>query len=277
MCSLYLYFCTMHRKRVIWFVIVLISIVLTSCDGYNKLLKSKDFEKKYEAALQYYDKKDYFKAQQLFDELLVIYRGTPRAEEIFFRYAYTYYYMDNYADAAEYFQRYAATFPKSAKAEEAYFMSAFCKYKDSPRFSLDQSSTMDAISQMQSFVNVFPNSTRVADCNRYMDELRKKLEKKDFERAKLYYTTGYDKSAVTALNLFVKENPGSEYREEAMYLVADAALRYALRSVAAKRTERLGEARQAAERYQTTYPSGVYMARITTLLKRIETEASQIK
>lgn len=267
----------MYRKRAVWIIIALISIVLTSCDGYNKLLKSKDFEKKYEAALQYYDKKDYFKAQQLFDELLVIYRGTPRAEEIFFRYAYTYFYMDNYADAADYFQRYAATFPKSAKAEEAYFMSAFCKYKDSPRFSLDQTSTYDAINQMQSFVNVFPNSTRVADCNRYMDELRKKLEKKEFERAKLYHTTGYDKSAVTALNLFVKENPGSEYREEAMYLVADAALRYALRSVAAKRTERLGEAKQAVERYKTTYPSGSFTTRIVALSKRIETEALQIK
>ncbi|HRZ43310.1 MAG TPA: outer membrane protein assembly factor BamD [Bacteroidales bacterium] len=267
----------MYRKRVSWFVIMLISIVLTSCDGYNKLLKSKDFEKKYEAALQYYDKKDYFKAQQLFDELLVIFRGTPRAEEIFFKYAYTYYYMDNYADAAEYFQRYAATFPKSEKAEEAYFMSAFCKYKDSPKFNLDQSSTFDAISQMQSFVNVFPNSARVADCNRYMDELRKKLEKKEFERAKLYHTTGYDKSAVTALNLFVKENPGSEYREEAMYLVADASLRYALRSVASKRSERIGEAKQAAERYMATYPSGVFKSRMEALSKKIESEISQNK
>lgn len=262
------------RKAGILFI-ALISILITSCDGYNKLLKSKDFEKKYEAALSYFEKADYFKAQQLFDELLVIYRGTPKAEEVFFKYAYTYYHMEDYITAAFYFQKYAATFPKSPKTEEAYFMSAYCKYLDSPNFSLDQTSTLDAISQLQSFINIFPNSERIIVCNQYIDELRLKLEKKDFERAKLYNTTGYDRSAITSLKLFVKNTPGSVHHEEALFLILDASYRYAVKSVVTKRTERLEEARQAYTTYISLYPSGAFRAKADIILKKIESEIAK--
>jgi outer membrane protein assembly factor BamD len=267
----------MNRKSLHFLFILLISIAVTSCNGYNKILKSKDFEKKYEAAVEYYNKKDFFKAQQLFDELLVIYRGTPKAQDIFFMYAYTYYNMKNYEEAALYFQKYAATFPKSDKAEEAYFMSAYCKYLESPVYSLDQTSTYDAISQMQSFINIFPNSPRVQECNTYIDELRLKIEKKKFERAKLYYTTGYDKSAIAALKLFIRNNPGSVYCDEASYLILDASYRYAVRSVAAKKEERLKEAREAYTAYLTAFPSGKYLAKSSFILKKIESETENNK
>lgn len=251
-------------------IIILISIVLTSCSGYNKLLKSKDFEKKYDAALSYYEKKDYFKAQQLFDELLVIYRGTPKAEQVFFLYAYTYYHLGDYITAAYQFQRYAVTFPKADKAEEAFFMSAYCKYLDSPKFSLDQTSTEEAISQLQTFINVYPASPRIDTCNMYIDELRLKLEKKAFEKAKLYHTTGYDRSAITALTLFNKKHPGSMFKEEALFLILDASYRYAVNSVASKQSDRLQEANLAYQTLVTTFPQTRYMAQANSIRKNIE-------
>ena len=256
--------------------ILLISIVLSSCDGYNKLLKSKDHEKKYEAAVEYYENKNYFKAQQLFDELLVIYRGTPRAEEVFFKYAYTYYYMDDYITAAYYFQRYAVTFPKSEKSEEAFFMSAYCKYLDSPKYSLDQTSTHEAINQLQTFINIYPNSERVALSNQYIDELRLKLERKSFEKARLYHTTGYDRSAITALTLFIKNNPGSEFREESLFLILDASYRYASRSVAAKKPERLRDAQKAYQEFIALYPESRFRSRADSIFRRIESEINNL-
>lgn len=271
-----LYFCTMMGKNPAFVAIILISIVLSSCTGYNKLLKSKDFEKKYEASLAYYEKKDYFKAQQLFDELLVIYRGTPRAEEIYFKYAYSFFHMGDYLSAAYHFQRYAVTFTKSERTEEALFMSAYAKYLDSPKWSLDQTSTIEAINQLQSFINIYPNSTRIPTCNQYIDELRSKLERKSFEKARLYHTTGYDRSAMVALNLFLKNNPGSIHREEAMYLVLDAAYRYASKSVASKRSERYQEARLAYQAYVTAFPEGKFRAAADGINRRIEAETAKL-
>ncbi|RPJ12354.1 MAG: outer membrane protein assembly factor BamD [Desulfobacteraceae bacterium] len=266
----------MNKKSFGFLFILLITILLSSCDGFNKLSKSKDYDKKYEAALDYYEKKDYFKAQQLFDELLVIFRGQPRAEEVFFKYAYSYYHMGDYLTAAFYFQKYAVTFPKSGKTEEAFFMSAYCKYLDSPKFSLDQASTYDAISQLQTFINIYSNSPRVDTANMYIDELRLKLERKGFEKAKLYHTTGYDRSAITALTLFVKNNPGSLYREEAMFLLLDASFRYASNSVAAKKAERLQDSRQAYQTYVASFPEGSFRSRADAISKRIESEIAKI-
>ena len=266
----------MMGKNPVFVFILLISIVLSSCTGYNKLLKSKDFEKKYEAAVSYFDKGDYFKAQQLFDELLVIYRGTPRAEEVYFKYAYSFFHMKDYLSAAYHFQRYAITFSKSERTEEALFMSAYCKYLDSPKWSLDQSSTLEAISQLQSFINIYPNSERLATCNQYIDELRLKLERKSFEKAKLYHTTGYDRSAMVALNLFLKNHPGSVFREEAMYLVLDAAYRYASNSVASKKQERFSEAQQAYDALLLAFPEGTFRTSADLIKRKIDTETAKI-
>lgn len=254
----------------------LLIFALISCDGYNKLLKSDDFEKKYEAALDYYEKQDHFKAQQLFDELLVVFRGTPRAEKIYFKYAYSFYQMGDYLTAAFHFQRYATTFPNSEKAEEALYMSAYCKYLDSPPYSLDQTSTYQALEQLQTFINIYPQSDSLERCNMLIDELRRKLEKKSFKNAKLYHTTGYDLSAVTALNLFVKNNPGSKYREEALFLILDASVRYAVNSVFSKKEERLKKALDAYNNLITLYPDSKYRSRADALKKRIESETEKI-
>ena len=61
----------------------LFTYVLASCSSYDKLLKSSDNELKYEMAVKYYEQKDYFRALQLFDELVPVYRGTAKAEKIY--------------------------------------------------------------------------------------------------------------------------------------------------------------------------------------------------
>ena len=39
-----------------------VALVFTACSDFQKILKSDSVDKKYEAALKYYDKKDYYKA-----------------------------------------------------------------------------------------------------------------------------------------------------------------------------------------------------------------------
>ena len=49
------------------FVLLFSALLLGSCSGYQKLLKSTDVNKKYEAAIQYYEKGDFFKAGTLLE------------------------------------------------------------------------------------------------------------------------------------------------------------------------------------------------------------------
>ena len=51
------------------FCLVILTLFL-SCSNYQKLLKSTDFDNKFESAVSYYDNSDYSRALPLFEDLL---------------------------------------------------------------------------------------------------------------------------------------------------------------------------------------------------------------
>jgi len=209
----------MFKKTTYIIIISLVVVLLGSCNRFTRLQKKGTPEEKYNASMAYYEKGDYFHALQLFDELIVLYRGTKKSERIYYLYAMSHYKEKDYVLASYHFKYFAKTFPKSPFAEECMYLSAYCKYLDSPKFSLDQSSTEAAIREMQLYINMYPNSERVAEANKVMDELRLKLIHKDFNAAKEYLKTEYFKAAIYALNQHIKDYPSSPYKEECNYLI----------------------------------------------------------
>jgi outer membrane protein assembly factor BamD len=90
-----------------------------SCGKYQKLLKSTDNDLKYTKAMAYYEQGDYYRALQLFDQLIPIVRGTEKAELMHYYYANSHYEQGDYVLASYYFKRFARNFPSSTYAEEA--------------------------------------------------------------------------------------------------------------------------------------------------------------
>ena len=66
-----LYFCTMFSKR-LYIILLLAAFIVVSCGKHQKLLKSTDNEAKYAAAINYYETNDYYRALQLFQQLIII-------------------------------------------------------------------------------------------------------------------------------------------------------------------------------------------------------------
>jgi outer membrane protein assembly factor BamD len=231
----------MLKKRV-FILFVAVYLIVTGCSKKHKLLKSSDNELKYESAIAYFNKKDYYRALQLFDQLSSIYRGTTRGERILYYQAYCYYEQSDYSLASAYFHRFSKNYPNSKDAEETLYMSALCKYKLSPRYSLDQSNTYDALTEFQTFLNRYPNTARKSECNKYIDVLRAKLAKKDFEIAKLYYKMDEFEAAVVCFKNVIKEYPNSSYVEDASYYIVRSYYRFAMNSVQDKKLERFQKA-----------------------------------
>jgi outer membrane protein assembly factor BamD len=140
-------------KRLIPLLAIL--AILSSCK-YEKLLKSKDYRLKYEKALEYYAKEDYTRADGLFEQLKPILKGSKEADTVFFYSAYCSYYQNDYLLGAHYFHEFKRTFGNSPFAEEAEFMSAYCYYKLSPRPSLDQAYSVQAISYIGLYLSKYP-------------------------------------------------------------------------------------------------------------------------
>ena len=71
---------------------ILFLLLLASCSKYQKILKSTDLNLKFEKAVAYYEKDDFNRALPLLEELSTAFRGSAKAEEVNYYYAYCHYY-----------------------------------------------------------------------------------------------------------------------------------------------------------------------------------------
>ena len=231
---------------------------LTSCSHYNKMLKSSNPDAKLDYALMLYKKGQYYKALPLLEELTTVFRGTKKAEQTYYYYAYTNYHLEDYETAAYNFDNFAKSFPLSEFAEECAYMHAYCYYLQSPESSLDQTSTLKAINQTQLYIDQHPRSKRIEECNKLIDELRAKLETKDYENAKLYFHMDEYKAAIAAFKNMLHDHPGSKYQEEVMFLVFKAEYLLAENSIEAKKAERYNLALTSYGEFSAAFPKSKY-------------------
>lgn len=243
-----------------------------SCGSYQKLLKGSDNELKYTKALAYYEKGDYLRAQQLFDIILPFFKGTDKAEKISFYNAYCYYKQRDYVLGSYYFKTFASNFSTSTFAEEATYMSAYSNYLDSPRSSLDQTNTIEAISSLQLFLNQYPKSGRVADCNKLIDELRAKLEEKAVNIAMLYSKMADYKASIVSLNNVLKEFPDTKSKELVLFYLLQSKYLYAVNSIYEKKQQRFSEALDTYDELHAGFPVGEYTDKAMNIKKNIEKE-----
>lgn len=259
-----------------FFSILLIAIVFSSCSEFQKALKSEDVKVKYEVAEKLYEKEKYTKALRLFEQLAPSMRGKPQAEKLFYMYAQSYYKTKQYYSAAFQFEQFTALYPRSEKIEEASFLSAKSSYQLSPAFSLDQTDTNKAIDKLQNFINNYPNSQLMAEANMLVKELREKLEKKAFEIAKQYHTTGEYfgdyKAAITALDNFMIDYPGTYLREDALYYKFDASYLQAINSIPQLMQERLTAAKSNYNALIKFKPDTKYKSQADEKLAKIDAE-----
>ncbi|MBL0342621.1 MAG: outer membrane protein assembly factor BamD [Bacteroidetes bacterium] len=250
----------MKKNKFIFIVTMcMLMFLVNSCSKFSKIQKSTDMEAKYTAAVNYYDKKYYFQALQLFEELITVFRGTSKAEDTYFYYCQCYFETGEYTVAAYHFNKLNQTFPNSSRAEEALFKNAFCYYLDSPVSSLDQKNTTDAIRQFQLFINRYPQSEKVEKCNGLIDELRLKLETKDFNNAKLYFKTGNFKASMFAFQNVLKTYPATIFKEDCLYYILRSSFIYAGQSVEVKKAERYKITIENYYKLLDAFPTGKYL------------------
>ena len=221
--------------------------ILGSCSEYQKVVKSDDYPLKFQHANDLYDKQKYNKSIVLYEQ---IYQNSPKTDQgqvSYYRLAKSYYNLSDFYMAGYYFNSFIQRYPYSSKVEESLFMVAMCSVKNSPEFHLDQDETNIAINKIQQFINEYPESALVDSCNKIIDNLRFKIEIKDFETVKLYSKTESFKAAVTAAQLFLENYPRSRFTEEAWVLLVKNSFSLAKNSISSKKKERF---EQTIERYR---------------------------
>ena len=221
----------------------MLAVVLCSCGEYNKVLKSSDYNLKYDYAKKAFEQKRYVQAYTILADLVPIFRGTDKAEESLYLLAMSYYENKDYMNSGSYFKQYYTIYPKGQYAELARFYSGYGYYLDSPESQLDQTETHKAIEELQSFLDYFPRSEKVSIAQNAIFELQDKLVYKELENAQLYYNLGtymgnnYESAVIVAKNA-IKDYPYSKYKEKLEMLVLKARFKEAELSVDEKKQDR---------------------------------------
>jgi outer membrane protein assembly factor BamD len=248
---------------------------LSACNGYNKVLKSDDYARKFEMANELYDKGQEVRSIALYEQ---VYQRMPKASEgelAYFRIGKAYYIGNDYYMAGYFLGQFNQRFPSSPKAEEALFLSAMCSVQNSPEASLDQHETELAINDLQQFVNRYPNSSLVDSCNHTIDRLRFKLEVKAYKSVQLYSKTENYRAAVTSAIIFLTDYSRSQFKEEVQYILVKNSYHYAKNSVDKKKSERYVEAKERYRNFVAEFPESKYLTILGRYMDDMESQEGE--
>ncbi|MEO5582134.1 MAG: outer membrane protein assembly factor BamD [Saprospiraceae bacterium] len=259
-------------------VLVVMLISAASCKSeFETIRTSNDPEAMYKKAVEYFENKEYSKTQTLFESIVSSFRGKKEFEQLNYMFAYTYYHQHDYASAASAFKNFANTFVYSPYKEEMEYMNAYSLYLLSPNFRLDQEPSVKANDALQSFVNTYPNSERAKECNKLMQDLRRKLEIKALSTGEQYYNMGQYQAAITTMENVLKEFPDSKDAEHLRYLIAKGSFEYAERSVFEKKEERYNDCIKYSQLFINKYPKSKDRAEVHDFIQISKSKLNQIK
>jgi len=250
------------------YILLVVLLWVSSCHGYEKLLKSTDYDLKKQKAKEYYAEGQYVKSSELLTQILPRFRATDEAEELNWIYAQSYYGMEDYFMAGSYFKIFVDQFPFGKHAEEANFLVALCDYKIAPRSELDQENTRNALEGFNIFISRFGASPRVEECKKYISELQDKLVEKSYINAKLYYDMKEYKAAIVAINNSLKEYANSKYREEMMFLKLNSLFFYAQNSLPDKQRVRYQDTLDDYFSFMEEFPQSQYLKDIKSIYQK---------
>lgn len=263
----------------IQFILYIIFILgITACGPFNKLEKSTNWEELYKGANDYYQAGDYNKAIILYDKVLPVIRGSEKAELADYNYANCHFKTRRYIEAAGYFSNFNRTYNRSPLAEEALFMNAYSLYLDSPDYNLDQQSSQEAVSAIQTFVTQFPGSASYERAIEMLVDLQGRFEEKSFQESNMYYRLkdglypgDFYRACIINFQNFAKDYPESDHNEELAYKLVEVSTGYAKNSAYLKKEARLNEALSFSATFYRRYPSSQFVGEV----KKFEGEARE--
>ena len=250
--------------------LVTLLLLMTSCSSFNRIMKSPDTDFKYEVAKQYFFKNKNTNSSYLLNDVMPGMKGTAKGDEAYFLSAMTQYNVADYTVANEYFKKYMGQYPTGIFVDVAHFYSALSLYMNTPLTELDQTTTYQAVSELQNYIEANPDTKYAFKARDMTYELQDKLVMKEYLAAKLYYNLGgyignstmggnnYEACIVTSENA-IKDYPYSTMKEEFSFLILKSKYHLAQQSVKDKVKERLENTIDEYYGFLNEYPSSKYL------------------
>ena len=228
------------KLRTIVLTLAALAAAAVSCKSqFETLLSSNDVDAKYKAAMELFNNGKYLKAGQLFESMAILTDGTERDDTVRYYWALSNYRYRDYYTAESNFAKFIEKYPQSPFSSDARFMRIDCLYRATYRWELDQNPTRNCLATIITYELEYPEAKEHLETTAKMKaDLYDRLDRKEFENARLYYKMEDYLAARVALRNVLKDNAENRYREDILYYTAMASYHYARMSVQAKQKER---------------------------------------
>ncbi len=241
-------------------VLVIIPFVFSSCgSSKGSNIVTDDPQKAYLIAKAQYDKKDYLEAIDDFNMIKLRFSGSSIIDKAAYYLGMSYYKREEYVLAVYEFENLLKSYPASSLAEDAKYMLGDCYYNLSPKYNLDQTYTRYAISELQSFIELYPKSRYTYDAEKKITSLKNKLALKIYKSAELYFNLSNYKSALIYYDNLLEEYFDTEYADDALF--------GKIQVLIIKR--RFDDARNEIERFEKKFSASPYRGKVNILKSQI--------
>ena len=200
-------------------LLICISIFLSSCGISNPFDDNIPYKTRFDDGLAFFEEEKYVKSSQQFNIIVERASHTDLGDDALFFLAESYFLNEDYDLALIEFEKLVSRMGFSPYIEKSRWRICETLMLLSPNFYHDQDSSLKAITQIQEFLDDFPNSEYSKDADKLINELRTRLAEKNMETGKLYIKLKAYDSAMTSYEVVVNEYYDTKFFNDAISIL----------------------------------------------------------
>lgn len=195
--------------------LVLLPIFIIGCGISNPFDDNIPYKTRFDDGLSFFEEGKYVKSSQQFNIIVERASHTDLGDDALFFLAESYFLNEDYDLALIEFEKLVSRMGFSPYIEKSRWRICETLMLLSPNFYHDQDSSMKAISQIQEFLDDFPNSEYSKDADELIKGLRSRLAEKNMETGKLYVKLKAYDSAIVSYKIVINNYYDTKFFEDA--------------------------------------------------------------
>jgi outer membrane protein assembly factor BamD len=231
-------------------------IILVGCKSSN-IEPTISAEKRFEMGMQEFKDENYLEAINEFSVVTLQYPGSSVSDKAQYYLGESRFYREEYLLAAYEYEALKRNMPASTLVPKAQFRIAESYYNLAPESPLDQTYSLRAIDEFQTFVEYYPTDSLALKAAEKIKELRDRLAEKEYQTAVIYMKMEYYKAATLYFNNVLENYHDSKFAERA----------YVGKIESLVMRKKIDEARIEAEKLFSKFPSTIHRDEVENLLK----------
>ncbi|MBN2465056.1 outer membrane protein assembly factor BamD [candidate division WOR-3 bacterium] len=166
------------------------------------------------------DARHFRRAEDQLTFIIFNFPGSRQASDAQYYLAETYFRSKDYLQAQSEFDFYLKSFPNGRFQEEATYKLAVSYLRSAPSHVRDQARALKAQETINRFLEDYPDSPLRPDAEKLLGEIAERLALREFDAARLYYTSGEYKSALVYYDYVDQTYPAGRWPDMERYRFA---------------------------------------------------------